>query len=142
MSDQNIQLLRQFFDVCNAHDLGGLTGVCAEGYRHHDPQLPVTDIEGLAQYQEVLGGFFQAFPDIRIEIQDIFAAGDRVAARWTFGGTNTGALGEMPATNRSVKVNSMIISRVEDGKLAESWVVYDCMGMMQQLGVVPGPEGD
>ena len=141
MSDQNIQLLRQFFEVCNAHDLSMLADVCTDDYRHHDPQLPVAHIESLAQYQEVLGGFFQAFPDIRIDIHDIFAAGTRVAARWTFGGTHTGPLGELPATARSVAVNALIISRAEGSKIAESWVVYDCMGMMQQLGVVPGPEG-
>ena len=141
MSDQNIELLRRFFDVCNTHDLSQLTRACTDDYAHHDPQLPVTHIDGLAQYQEVLGGFFEAFPDIRVEIHDVVAAGDRVAARWSFSGTHTGPLGELPATNKAVTVDSMIISRVAGGKLAESWVVYDCMGMMQQLGVVPGPDG-
>ena len=103
MSNQNVQLLRRFFEICNTHDLGGFAEVCTDGYRHHDPQLPVTDIDGLAQYQQVLGGFFEAFPDIQIEMHDVFAAAGGVAARWTFSGTHTGALGEMPAPTRGLR---------------------------------------
>ncbi len=141
MSDQNVQLLQGFFEIVNGHDLSQLSEVCPDDYAHHDPQLPVTHIDSLSQYQEVLGGFFEGFPDIRVDIHDVFGAGDRVAARWSFSGSHTGALGELPATNKTVTVNALIISRIAGGKMAESWVVYDCMGMMQQLGVVPGPEG-
>ena len=139
MSDLNAQLIREFFEVCNSHDLSQLSEVCDEDYQHHDPQLPVTDISSLAQYQEVLGGFIAAFPDLNVEIHDVVASGGRVAARWTFAGTNSANLGEMPATNKSVAVDALIISHISGGKISESWVVYDCMGMMQQLGVVPGP---
>ena len=139
MSDQNADLIRRFFEICNSHDLSGLSEVCTESYAHHDPQLPIVDIESLAQYQEVLGGFLQGFPDIGITVHDAFAAGDKVAARWSFSGTQSGALGELPATNNSVTVQALVISRIDSGKIVESWVVYDCMGMMQQLGVVPSP---
>lgn len=62
MSDQNIGLLRMFFDACNTHDPGQLIGARTDDYAHHDPQLPVTHIYGLAQYQEMPSGFFEAFP--------------------------------------------------------------------------------
>ena len=115
--------------------------MCTDGYRHHDPQLPVTDVDGLAQYQQVLGVFFEAFPDIQIEMHDVFAAAGSVAARWTFSGTHTGALGKMPATGKGVSVMAIIIAHVDHGKLAEAWVVYDCLGMLQQLGAITAPAG-
>ena len=65
-----------------------------------------------------------------------------VVARWTFSRTNSGNLGEMPATNKRINVEAMISASIAAGKIAEGWVVYDCMGMMQQMGVVPGPGGD
>ena len=139
MTQQGTDLIRRFFENASPENLGSWAEICTEDYQHHDPQLPVADVRSLAQYLEVMGGFFRAFPDIKVDILDVFEAGDRVAARWTFSGTNTGPLGEMPATNKTVTVQSMIISRVRDGKLAESWVVDDAMGMMQQLGVVPSP---
>ncbi|MFP6744770.1 MAG: ester cyclase, partial [Alphaproteobacteria bacterium] len=93
--------------------------VCADDYRHNDPQLPVPSIDSLAQYQEVIGGSFQAITDLKVVAHDIFAAGDGVADRWTFSGTQTGALGPLPTTNKPVSVNALIIPRVENQKLAE-----------------------
>ena len=60
---------------------------------------------------------------IKVAAHAIFAAGDGVADRWTFSGTQTGALGPLPATNKPVSVNALVIPRVENQKLAESWVV-------------------
>jgi extradiol dioxygenase family protein len=35
----------------------------------------------------------------------------------------------------------MDIWRIEEGKLRETWVIMDFMGLMVQLGVVPPPDG-
>ena len=139
MSDQNVHLVRGFFETCNFRDLSKLTAVCSTGYKHHDPQLPVQNIDSLEHYQEVLGGFLAAFPDLNVTIEDIFAVGDRVGARWKFKGNHTRNLGDIPPTNKPVSVDAMVICRIANEKIDESWVVYDCMGMMQQMGIVPTP---
>lgn len=86
MSDHNIQLLQGFFDISSGHGVERFSEVCADDYSHNDPQFPVPNIDDLAQYQEVIGRFFQAIPDLKVVDHDIFAACDGVAARLTFSG--------------------------------------------------------
>ena len=84
-----------------------------------------------------------AFPDLKIDVQSLLAEGDRVAARWSWSGTQTGELaGEqpLPPTGKTVDVNMFSIHRVAGDRVAESWVAFDAMGMLQQLGVIPTPE--
>jgi predicted ester cyclase len=66
--------------------------------------------------------------------------GDKVVARLRFSGTNDGEFMGMPATGKSVSVQAIDIIRLgEDGFGHEHWGVLDMMGLMQQLGAIPGP---
>ena len=58
----------------------------------------------------------------------MFSSGDRVTVRWTGSGTRVGEMKGIPPTGRTVRV---------DGKIAETWEVWDTLGFLQQLGVVP-----
>ena len=60
-----------------------------------------------------------------------------MATRWTATGTNSGSLNGMPPTGRSVMITGISIERFENGQIAETWVNWDFMGMLQQLGVIP-----
>jgi predicted ester cyclase len=62
-----------------------------------------------------------------------------VAVRTRFTGTHQGALLGIPATGRQVNVAQAAVHRVVDGKITDNWVVFDALGLMQQLGVVPAP---
>ena len=46
----------------------------------------------------------------------------------------------IPPTGKFVTVSEIIIDWLTDGKIVESWRLFDQMGMMQQLGVIPVPE--
>ena len=72
-------------------------------------------------------------------MEDQIADGDKVASRWIARGTNTGAFMGMPPTGKQVTIAGMLIVRVAGGKMVESWVNFDALGMLQQLGVVPAP---
>ena len=76
-----------------------------------------------------------AFPDLRVEIEDIVAEGDRVAvrARWT--GTHRGTLPMMPfpPTTRTVEFTGMVFWRVRDGRIVERWATLDRLALQQQL---------
>jgi predicted ester cyclase len=63
-----------------------------------------------------------------------------VITRLIFRGTHTGELMGIPPTGRSVVMHSMYADRVVDGKIAERWSLFDQLGMLQQLGVIPAPE--
>jgi steroid delta-isomerase-like uncharacterized protein len=93
---------------------------------------PTLSVDGFAQ---MIGGFLGAFPDLRFTIEDQVVTGDKVTTRWTAEGTNSGALGSVPPTERRVRIGGLILDRVAAGKIVERWELWDQMGMLQQLGL-------
>lgn len=81
-----------------------------------------------------------AIPDFHISINDTFAEGDRVVTRITAGGTHKGEFQGIPPTGKTVKIAGISIFRLQNGKIAEGWLVNDELGMMQQMGLIPTPE--
>jgi predicted ester cyclase len=78
------------------------------------------------------------FLHIRINIDDIFAADDKVVVRWSSHGTHRGEMQGIPPTNRPMTMTGMAIYRFAGGKIVEEWMNNDTLGMLRQLGVIPG----
>ena len=97
------------------------------------PGIP-PDREGGKVY---LGGMLAAFPDAHFTIDDMIAEGDRVVTKKTFTGTHSAALGDLPATGRSVNLQFVDIMRVREGRIIEHWLSMNQLSFMQQLGVIP-----
>lgn len=74
-----------------------------------------------------------AFPDLRIDIDDLIAEGDKVVARMTFHGTHRGPFRGIPATGRQVSFTAIRVYRLADGKIVESWANQDALGLLGQL---------
>lgn len=83
--------------------------------------------------------FREAFPDLHVTAEDVFAEGDLVAARLRLTGTHHGELFGIPPTGRRVDFQEMAMLRIVDGRIAVSWFQTDFMTMMAQMGVGPGP---
>ena len=83
--------------------------------------------------------FFAASPDMLAEIHDMVAAGDKVAIRATYRGTDAGGfIPNMPATGKAFEMEAVYIVRINDaGQIAEHWGVVDTIGTMGQLGLLP-----
>jgi steroid delta-isomerase-like uncharacterized protein len=98
-------------------------------------------LEGLEAWRQYTAPFVEAFPDLRLTIQDIAAEGDTVAARVDFRGTHRGEFQGLPPTGKQVAFSSIEFNRVLDGKVEEHWVEINLLGVVQQLGVanIPGP---
>ena len=81
-----------------------------------------------------------AIPDIHFTIDEQIAEGDKVVTRWTGHGTHKGELAGIPATGKSATVTGIGVDRIVNGKIVESWGLFDQFGMLQKLGVIPaGP---
>ena len=80
------------------------------------------------------GAFRQAFPDLRIDVDDCLTDGDRVAFRCRVRGTHSGGGLGCDATGRRVEFMGMGIVRVRDGKIAEAWNTFDFQAMNEQIG--------
>ena len=79
------------------------------------------------------------FPDLRFEIGETIAEGDRVAIAWRMRGTHTGPLGPYPATGRRIDVPGMTVYYFRDGRITGHWQVVDRVTVAQQLGLGAGP---
>ena len=95
-------------------------------------------IEGL---KDVLRGFRAGFPDIHFAIEEQIVEGEKVLSRFEWTGTHQGNFLGVPATGRSVKVWGMVIDRLVDGRIKETRIIMDGLGLMMQLGAIPPPPG-
>ncbi len=141
MSEQedNKAVVRRWIEAYNERDLEAEAAVLAPGLVVHVSAAP-GPLEGLEAWRQFSGPFAEAFPDLRLTVQDIMAEGDMVAARVAFRGTHRGEFQGIPPTDKEVNFTAMEFNRVIDGKVEEHWVGLDLFGLMQQLGAIPEPE--
>jgi steroid delta-isomerase-like uncharacterized protein len=95
---------------------------------------------GLAGLKDVLRGMRAAFPDMHWTVEEQIAEGDKVVTRFEWTGTHRGEFLGVPATGRPVKVWGMVIDRLEGGKIKDTRIIMDALGLMMQLGVFPPPK--
>ena len=101
----------------------------------HDPAAPLNSIE---KAQQVFRQMFAAFPDLRVTIQHQVAEGDTVMTHKIFQGTHLGPFMGVTPSGKPVTFGVIDILRLENGKIVEHWAIQDRLGMMQQLGLLPG----
>ena len=138
-TESNKAVVQQFFDTLNHGNLAALDGILASNYRAHFAGVP------FPLDRESFTGFFSqfaaAFPDQQHHVEEMFAEHDRVAVRLVIRGTHQGSFQGVPATGKAVTITGINIMHVADGKIQEHWSEGDNLGLMQQLGVIPAPQG-
>jgi steroid delta-isomerase-like uncharacterized protein len=140
MSEENKAIARRALEeVFNAGNLGVVDEIVSEDHVHHDPAMP-EEGHGRERVKEFVSMYRSALPDVHVEIEDQIAEGDRVATRWVTSGTHEGDLMGINPTGNRVRVVGMTIHGIADGQIAETWEIYDALGMMQQIGAIPSPE--
>ena len=128
--------IRRMYDLLSAGDIDGFGDLIADDFVEHEetPGLEPTK-EGVKQFFHM---YRAAFPDLRMEVQDVLVSGHKAVARTRATGTHQGEFLGMPATGKSVDVQLIDITRFGDDGLAhEHWGVFDALAMMQQLGAIP-----
>ena len=137
---ENIAVLSRFMEeVINQGRLDVCDEIVAEDFVELDP-LPGQQ-QGREGLKDVIAMLRAAFPDIHWVPEETIAAGDKVVTRFTWTGTHRGPFLGIPATGKSVIVKGVVIDRLSGGKMADSRILMDSLGMMQQLGVIPRPGG-
>ncbi len=140
----NIKLDEEEIAAWNAHDVERAVAIFPDNVVWRDvtnPQ-PLQGKDGIRQY---LQGWFSAFPDIKITVQNRVATEDYVAAELDFVGTNNGPLQlapgapAIPATGRKVTGKGTYFVHFKNGEPVEVHSYPDAVGMMTQLGLMPMP---
>ena len=136
-AEDNKALVRRLYEeVFNQRSLALVDELCTTNHVYHNPP---TTLHGREEFKQLLSLYITAFPDAQFTVEDEIAEGDRVASRYTFRGTHQGELMGISPTGKQVTVTGIIINRILNGKVEEGWLNFDALGMLQQLGVVPGP---
>lgn len=139
MSIDSAATARRLYDAINAGDLDGFGALLADDFVEHE----VTP--GLAPTKDGVLAFFRmqlaAFPDMRMQVEDVIADGAKAAVRVRYTGTHSGEFMGMPATGKGVDASLIDVFVIgDDGLVHEHWGVMDSLAMMQQIGAVPaGP---
>jgi steroid delta-isomerase-like uncharacterized protein len=133
-ADGSRRILEEVFGAGNYDVIDELIAADAKG---HDAALPEPTI-GPNGVKDAARGYRSAFPDLKLKIEQVVAEGDHVAIRWSARGTHKGELFGIAPTGKETRVTGITIDRWADGKIAESWTNWDTLGLLQQLGAVPG----
>ena len=138
--EENTRIMRRWFqEIWNEgqmetiHELFARDGV-ARGQRGAEAEIHGPE-EFVKFVQEIRG----AFPDMKIQVEDIFGADDRVVLRWSATMKHTGDGLGMPPTGRTIRSRGITIARISGGKIVEGWDNWDQLGMLQQMGVYKQP---
>jgi steroid delta-isomerase-like uncharacterized protein len=130
--------MRRLYELISAGEIDAFGEHLANGFVEHE-ELP-----GLEQSKDGVKQLFHmyraAFPDLRMEAEDVLVSGDKAVARVRATGTHQGEFLGMPATGTRIDVPVIDIMRFgDDGLVHEHWGLFDSLGMMQQLGAIPAP---
>jgi len=106
---------------------------------NHDPAEPahMRGLRGPDGYRRTLQTYRAAFPDVRMTVDDVIAADDKVVVRWHSEGTHLGELEGLAPTGAHGSVTGISIDRWKDDKVVESWSEWDNLGLARQLGAAP-----
>jgi steroid delta-isomerase-like uncharacterized protein len=135
MSD-NIEIVTRFEHAFRAGDQATIDELCDPGLVDHNP---APDQEStLAGFKQKIAGYCALFPDLEEDLQDIVASGDTVCTRWVVTGSLQQEFMGIPPTGQTIEVEGMNFYRLKDGRVTDVWAQSDALGMMQQLGAIPG----
>ena len=128
----NVALVRESVEAFNAGDMAKLLAVAAPDIVIHYAEMP-EPLQGRETWQQGYDLVKRAFPDLKIRVDDLVAAGDKVALRLTLSGTPEGEFQGIPATGRTISYVSHEFYRLADGVFAEEWICSDMATLFRQL---------
>jgi len=135
MTTKNETLVRQLFDeVLNRRNLAAVDKIVSDDSIDHGPSMIGT--MGIEGFRQAIRLFHDALPDLQYIIDEIISIEDKVVICWTAQGTFTGPFRGIQPNGRSTSFTGVIIYRIADGKIQESWGNWDALGMMEQLDVI------
>ena len=136
-AEENKALVRRILDAFSNRNLDLWDEIIAADYVYHNAFPPPEEVRGLEEYKQAMAGYFTAFPDVKITIEDQIAEGDKVVTRVTFCGTHNGEMMGIAPTGKKVTIKVIFIVRFAEGKAVEEWENFDTHGMLRQIGAVP-----
>lgn len=139
VEQENKTVVMQALDAINNHEYDKLDQFIAQDYRRHCQATPDVKVETLDEFIGMVEYWMQACPDGKQGIDMLITEGDLVAFYGVFSGTQTGSMGNIPPTGKRIDSDTFGFHRLENGKIVETWVTWDNLAILTQLGLYPPP---
>ncbi len=137
MSTGAKDIVRSLYEeVWNKRRFEVVSELISPSHALNDPHLAGSAV-GPEAYKRVVIQFIAAFPDLQITVEDYISENDKVVVSWVISGTHKREFRGISATNKKITLEGITINHVANGKIMESYVSFDYLGMLQQLGVAP-----
>jgi ketosteroid isomerase-like protein len=130
----NQAVVRRYFQILGGGALADLDQVIGADFVDRTPGTP-GDVHGPEAIRASQRRARELFENVRYTVDDLFADGDRVAARYTVRATRKGAGGG----GKPVEVTGATIFRLSGGKVREAWIFNDQIELFRQLGFTLTP---
>jgi len=131
----------RFYDeLWNRRELSVADDIFATDCVTHQLQSGVASVgtpRGPEAVKDHVDEWLAGFPDLRFEVEELIAEANLVTSRAEMRGTHTGRWLGIAPRGKEVSIRMCVTHRIEDGKIAEDWVLVEALGFFQQLGLVP-----
>lgn len=134
--DANRRRIIELIDAWNAHDPVRVAACYAADYVGEDVGAPGVQ-RGPEEIRKITQVYLRAFPDLRVDLDDLIADGDKAVIVWTLRGTQRGTFMRIPPTHRPVAVRGTTLVEMRDGRIARATRIWDVAGLLRALGLLP-----
>lgn len=125
---------RLYHSIWNERRLEFIDKVIAPTHALGDPTVSGGGV-GPAAYRRQVQRFLNGLPDLKFTVDDTVSEKDKFVVAWTITGTHKGDFLGVPATDRKVTFSGITINQVAEGKIIESTVIWDGLGLLEQFGI-------
>jgi steroid delta-isomerase-like uncharacterized protein len=125
---------RLYHSVWNERRMEYIDQVIAPTHALGDPTVSGGAVGPLA-YRRQVERFVNGLPDLKFTVDDTVSEGDKLVVSWTITGTHRGEFLGVPPTNRKVTFSGITINQIANGKILESTVIWDGLGLLKQFGI-------
>lgn len=140
--EENKKIVLGAFDAINRGDLDSLDQYLADDYVRYCQSTPDVVVNSLDDMKQFLRRETETFPEFGMEIDFLVAEGDKVAFWARFTATQEGPMGPFPPSGKTMDLDFAGAHRIADGKIVETWVVWDNLVGLTQLGHFTPPAAE
>ena len=137
-AEENKALVRRFYEEIDKGNVDAMDDLVAEDYLDHNPPPFPGLAPGREGLKQAFKMFWEATPGYH-HIEEQIAEGDKVVTRLTSYGKHEGDLPGAPRTGNDLKMTSITIHRIANGKLVEKWAEKDVITFLVQIGKMKSP---
>jgi predicted ester cyclase len=134
---KNKEIVRKTFEIVGNGDFDAMDKYISQNYKRHCQATPDLVVESLNDFKGFIREDRKAIPDQQLIVKHLIAENDLVAFWGTYKGTQTGQMGPFPPTGKPVELDFSGVHRLVNGKVVETWVTWDNITVLSQLGHFP-----